>query len=563
MKNTKKNMSRRSFIVGSGAVAAASIISSKMAFAGNPQSTKVDHAKQDYPRLSKFPEKNTLLNSAPRGTYRNPRKWDEYGDEGDVYYYPEYKFYFRLEYACNPSDNNWYFPTKPVHKPPVWTFLSGLNLGVTDWMAGIPDSTLLSYMSIPGTHDSCTYKNLYPFVWPWVTTQVWDIHEQLNNGIRFLDLRCGPYSDGNLGMYHGNYDLEVSLLDVLSACKVFLDVHPLETILVRIKKEGPGISDNDFLEKFNENIKDYKSYIWMGNEIPEIGHVRSKIVIISQVSGLSGLSWSAMDIEDYSQGGIFTSYIEKKAELIKEHLVAATSAHKKKENTIFVTFSSINPGTDIFESNDCIASSLNSTIYKYLLDGIGINSDLVNDDIPYLGIIPMDFPNHSSEAIAAIIKFNNNEAIDNSLRVSIFNTKYDNYIYASSILVDDENERRKVVGWETGRDVYQGHWKIIHANDNLIFLFNTHYKEFMYATSSVKNNRRTVCTWVTGIGIDSSCLWELSEYNDGTFSIKNVQHSEYFYASSLNDGDNRRITACWQPGNIVSQAFFVLSPESL
>lgn len=47
---TTKNVSRRSFIVGTGAVTAASIISSKMAFAGKPQDAKGNPETKDYSR---------------------------------------------------------------------------------------------------------------------------------------------------------------------------------------------------------------------------------------------------------------------------------------------------------------------------------------------------------------------------------------------------------------------------------------------------------------------------------------------------------------------------------
>src|SRR5262245_8901574 len=71
----------------------------------------------------------------------------------------------------------------------------------TNWMSLIPGSTLLNQMSIPGTHDTMTAgfaSNIA--LAPFAQTQDLELGAQLNAGIRFLDIRCGPIysSDGSL-----------------------------------------------------------------------------------------------------------------------------------------------------------------------------------------------------------------------------------------------------------------------------------------------------------------------------------------------------------------------------
>lgn len=84
-------------------------------------------------------------------------------------------------------------------------------------------------MSIPGTHDSCTYTYTNAVKKGWVRTQNWSIEDKFNNIIRFLDLRCSikKSSDCIILIYHGEYDLNIKLTDVLSICKVFLEKNPL------------------------------------------------------------------------------------------------------------------------------------------------------------------------------------------------------------------------------------------------------------------------------------------------------------------------------------------------
>ncbi|MCQ2152254.1 MAG: hypothetical protein MJY70_04270, partial [Bacteroidales bacterium] len=66
------------------------------------------------------------------------------------------------------------------------TFLSAGN----NWMASLPDSTLVCNMTIPGTHDTFTYQLDYEFVTKyWWRTQTADVARQFDIGIRCFDFR--------------------------------------------------------------------------------------------------------------------------------------------------------------------------------------------------------------------------------------------------------------------------------------------------------------------------------------------------------------------------------------
>ena len=63
----------------------------------------------------------------------------------------------------------------------------------------------LTKMTLPGTHDSGTYEPVSVFGSPWIKTQNLSLLDQLNRGIRVLDLRIGQNSPGDyiIRMTHG------------------------------------------------------------------------------------------------------------------------------------------------------------------------------------------------------------------------------------------------------------------------------------------------------------------------------------------------------------------------
>lgn len=79
-----------------------------------------------------------------------------------------------------------------------WYSRALLDFSLSSWMGEIPDDTLLSDITIPGTHDTCARSNV-----PFVRTQYLSVAKQMEAGLRFLDLRCRVHPDGQLYMYHG------------------------------------------------------------------------------------------------------------------------------------------------------------------------------------------------------------------------------------------------------------------------------------------------------------------------------------------------------------------------
>lgn len=156
-----------------------------------------------------------------------------------------------------------------------------LTYDIANWMSLVPDSKLISELSIPGTHDSAAMKR-EGFDKPRLTTQARTIREQLENGVRFLDLRIG-YVNNEFGLYHEKFSVNLSFASVRDACRQFLDDHPRETIIASIKNEHDGGGNRlSFRARFLKYV-DETPGLWdlrtAAEGYPTLGEVRNKIVL--------------------------------------------------------------------------------------------------------------------------------------------------------------------------------------------------------------------------------------------------------------------------------------------
>jgi len=197
-----------------------------------------------------------------------------------------------------------------------------------NWMSYLTNNnTLLNQLNIPGTHDSGTYdigklmnndiadKVFKLLTFTWITTsqiaefsktQKLDITEQLEHGIRYLDIRMMINDKNSTEIYishedvpcvnlkNGHYTLK--LTDVLDECINFLGKHKLETIIIHLKTDSnPHDASNfDIGQKIasytvlntnmvpNSNNELYKDYFYNNDTIPTLGASRGKIVFVTR-----------------------------------------------------------------------------------------------------------------------------------------------------------------------------------------------------------------------------------------------------------------------------------------
>jgi hypothetical protein len=113
-------------------------------------------------------------------------------------------------------------------------------------MTQLDDDVLIRDLSVPGTHDSAAMRGFTHFEVS--ETQDWRIDDQLNNGIRFLDLRVKRKDGSNeLAMWHGVdyiYDPyhpksrdQLYFRKVIEECVNWIERNPGETIILSVKDE--------------------------------------------------------------------------------------------------------------------------------------------------------------------------------------------------------------------------------------------------------------------------------------------------------------------------------------
>lgn len=172
--------------------------------------------------------------------------------------------------------------------------LSGKETTHTDWMKWVPDDTLLSAMSIPGTHESVSfYGGSLP------QCQSMSLLDQLNSGLRYFDIRY-RYLNDRLHVVHGLSDQKASFEGVLMLMDLWLQQHPTETILLNASTDGvpeEDLIDRDYLvahcsltkgqirEYYKTNVVMRRVWTTEGLSHPDdarptLGDLRGKIYIV-------------------------------------------------------------------------------------------------------------------------------------------------------------------------------------------------------------------------------------------------------------------------------------------
>lgn len=246
--------------------------------------------------------------------------------------------------------------------------LSSANL--SRWMGELGDGWPLSALSVPGTHNSPTCHVALPSV----RCQAVGVREQLDNGVRFLDLRVSASrGEGNdhLALVHSVFPVSLGgnryLAGLLDELYAFLDDNPSEALIISLKREGTGRGTDQDLsqhlfrrycggkkgddkndgEEANGN-KDDPSRRWFTEpRIPSLGEARGRIVLLRRFNndgalqaehggrgwGIDASAWpdncadgtvdsGLVRVQDFYEVGK-SSGIEKKAELARSHLERA------------------------------------------------------------------------------------------------------------------------------------------------------------------------------------------------------------------------------------------------
>lgn len=185
----------------------------------------------------------------------------------------------------------------------VFNYNSTSPLAAPKWMASISDQKQLSEITIPGTHNSCTFNATSIS-----KCQNLKLDEQLMAGIRYIDIRCRHYYDV-FELHHGREYLHLNFDYVLTACEAFLKEHNKECIVMLVQNEyQPAGNVKTFEQVFNEYVQRYPDLFYLGNTIPTLSRVRGKVVVLRRfyISPGSNSNNMGIDITAWPDNTTFT-----------------------------------------------------------------------------------------------------------------------------------------------------------------------------------------------------------------------------------------------------------------
>lgn len=323
------------------------------------------------------------------------------------------------------------------------------------WMTQLDDDIAIQDLSVPGTHDSAALEGFTHFNLS--ETQTWKIEEQLQNGIRFLDLRVKiMFQHKGLAMYHGDdalYDParphgfdQLYYKAVLQKCVDFLKQNPREVIILSVKCEGDTKYDGWTVEDWfrqiaNEVAADNPPGTWdkwwdyRSNVNATLGSVRGKMLLwrrfpregkdqtldYSQPFGLDltpmndrydntkGSDWyTPQGGYSYVQDHYKSASVHEKFAVWSNTLGIAQESrqnpHHQHVNRQFFNFSSIGAGKHPGD----YAKVMNPAVKKWLsatLTGKSPAGDLGATAVRSgFGVLPMDYPNR--EIVDLLIQAN-------------------------------------------------------------------------------------------------------------------------------------------------------------
>jgi 1-phosphatidylinositol phosphodiesterase len=169
---------------------------------------------------------------------------------------------------------------------PNETFLSIISSSnLSEWMKEMADRTPISALSIPGTHNSPTWHKALVSV----RCQAVSPREQLDNGVRFFDIRVQPEDQNDpkndkLILVHSVFPISLTgnkyFRDLERDVIRFLDDHRSETVIISLKREGTGDATDQQLSKIVRDHYGKSDRWWTETRWPKLGEARGKIVLL-------------------------------------------------------------------------------------------------------------------------------------------------------------------------------------------------------------------------------------------------------------------------------------------
>ncbi|EMA6342901.1 phosphatidylinositol-specific phospholipase C domain-containing protein [Bacillus cytotoxicus] len=248
------------------------------------------------------------------------------------------------------------------------------------WMQAIPDDTPLAQISIPGTHDSGTFRLQDPVKQVWGMTQEHDFRYQMNHGARIFDIRGRLTDDNTIVLHHGPIYLYVTLQQFINEAKNFLEENPSETIIMSLKKEYDDMdgAEDTFVNTFETKYFDDPIFLKTEGNI-KLGDARGKLVLVRRyvgskmTGGYQNFYWP--DNKQFNSAITYNLNVtvqdkynvgyDEKIESIKS-MIDQANENSQNINRIYMNFISLSSGGTAWSSPYYYASYLNPEVAQYI-----------------------------------------------------------------------------------------------------------------------------------------------------------------------------------------------------
>ncbi|XP_077984546.1 1-phosphatidylinositol phosphodiesterase-like [Glandiceps talaboti] len=265
-----------------------------------------------------------------------------------------------------------------------------------NWMKSIPDDTLVSDISIPGTHGSVSCYGMNN------ECQHWPLYSQLKAGVRFIDIGCRHYGH-RFAIHEGTNFQNTMFTPVVTEVVKFLENYESETVLFHVREEAiPHQTVQPMIDTLRSYFSFYpgriKENMTFGLGKIKLGQVRGKVIFIPNFDDQSLEPYASINVA--GKRSIVRSLsdldIGKRWDEIQTNLRKAISG---KAEDAFLTICGGNCGFIHCPSPYAISGPIQDHLDRFL-KGLGGTRQR-------LGIIAMDFPRE--DLIHAVIETNNIE----------------------------------------------------------------------------------------------------------------------------------------------------------
>lgn len=161
-----------------------------------------------------------------------------------------------------------------------------------EWMGALDPSLRLDALTIPGTHNSGATRG-----GRWVACQSRPVLEQLEAGVRYLDIRVRHHR-GSFRVHHNQFFQQLTLDDVLGACQDFLLAHPTESVLLCLTQEYSRSDAADLARSWSGIRTRFRGLLRDSRRVPTLAQARGKVVVVTRSSGFAGLDHRTWQVDD-------------------------------------------------------------------------------------------------------------------------------------------------------------------------------------------------------------------------------------------------------------------------